>query len=142
MRDTLSPPMAHYQRRRMLYGRSEESAVTGDMLDGVRHGRSSVLVVRGEAGAGTSTQLDFATRSAGGLRILRVVGLESEVESGPRGHVGQHDVVDDVFDELAGDRVAGDEEAMPEHGLTEFAGDLHVHVRAHLPTGDASRERL
>jgi predicted ATP-dependent serine protease len=39
-----------------------------------------VLVVRGDAGVGKSALLDYVTKSARAMRVLRAVGVESEME--------------------------------------------------------------
>jgi len=64
----------------MLYGRCEELAVVARLLEGMRCGRAGVLVLRGEAGIGKTALLDAAAESAGGARVLRVAGAESEAE--------------------------------------------------------------
>jgi DNA-binding CsgD family transcriptional regulator/uncharacterized protein (DUF2267 family) len=50
-----------------------------EVIDAVRRGRSSVLVVRGPAGIGKTTLLEDAVRDAP-LRVLRARGVESEAE--------------------------------------------------------------
>jgi len=47
---------------------------------GRARGRSGALVVRGEAGAGKTALLRYAIESAAGLRVIRAVGVESEME--------------------------------------------------------------
>jgi hypothetical protein len=47
---------------------------------GVRSGRSAVLVVRREAGAGKTALLDYAVESVPELRTVRAAGVESEME--------------------------------------------------------------
>jgi predicted ATPase len=64
----------------MLLGRLPERAALSQLLDAARTGRSGVLVVRGEPGAGKTALLDWAVESAAGLRVVRVVGVESEME--------------------------------------------------------------
>lgn len=66
----------------VLIGRELEQAVLGGVLDSVRGGLSATLVLRGEAGIGKTSLLDWAIESAKDLREVRVVGIESEVELG------------------------------------------------------------
>jgi DNA-binding CsgD family transcriptional regulator len=63
-----------------LLGRVPERAVLGRLLAGVRAGRSGVLVLRGEAGVGRTALLEEAIGSAAGFRVVRVAGVESEME--------------------------------------------------------------
>jgi DNA-binding CsgD family transcriptional regulator len=64
----------------MLCGRRAECGVLDGLLEGVRGGRSAVLVVRGEAGVGKTALLDYAAKSAPDLRLVRAAGVESEME--------------------------------------------------------------
>jgi DNA-binding CsgD family transcriptional regulator len=64
----------------MLRGRRDECAVLDRLLDGARAGRSGALVLEGEAGVGKTALLDHAIASASDLRVLRAVGVESEME--------------------------------------------------------------
>ncbi len=63
-----------------LSGRRSECAVFETLLAGVRAGRSGVLMVRGEAGVGKTALLEHAVESASDVRVLRAVGVESEME--------------------------------------------------------------
>ena len=67
-------------RPRGLFGRRDECEVLGGLLEQVRDGRSAVLVVRGEAGAGKTALLDYAVQEAADLQVARAVGVESEME--------------------------------------------------------------
>ncbi len=64
----------------MLYGRNEQLAAIGRLLEGMRSGRAGVLVLRGEAGIGKTALLDAAEAEAAGAQVLRVTGVESEAE--------------------------------------------------------------
>src|ERR1700756_2191808 len=63
-----------------LSGRRAECAELDGLLDGARERRSGVLVVRGEAGVGKTALLEYAVASAPDLRVMRAVGVESEME--------------------------------------------------------------
>jgi AAA ATPase domain len=63
-----------------VVGRAAELESLGELLGGARKRRSGVLVVRGEAGIGKSVLLDFAAARAEGFNVMRVSGVESEVE--------------------------------------------------------------
>ena len=64
----------------MLLDRLPERAALGGLLEAARAGRSGVLVMRGEPGVGKTALLDWAVGSAAGLRVVRVAGVESEME--------------------------------------------------------------
>jgi DNA-binding CsgD family transcriptional regulator/tetratricopeptide (TPR) repeat protein len=64
----------------MLIGRERESARIEQVLDAARSQRSSSLVVKGEAGIGKSALLADAVERAGDMRVLRALGVESEVD--------------------------------------------------------------
>ena len=63
-----------------MVGRSAEQARINRLVADAKDGRSRSLVLRGEAGIGKTALLDYAERVAGGMRVLRVVGIESEAE--------------------------------------------------------------
>src|SRR5258708_11651590 len=63
-----------------LSGRCAERRELDRVLEGARERRSGVLVVRGEAGIGKTALLEYAMTSASDLRVLRAVGVESEME--------------------------------------------------------------
>jgi len=80
---TLSPSApADTVRGSRLYGRRAECQALDRLIAEVRAGQSSVLILRGEAGAGKTALLEYLTeRSMGsGCRMARVVGVESEME--------------------------------------------------------------
>ena len=64
----------------MLHDRCEEREALVRLLEGVRGGQSRVLVVSGEPGVGKTALLDSAISSASGFRVIRAVGVESEME--------------------------------------------------------------
>src|SRR4051794_5425634 len=64
----------------VLLGRAGERQVLDRLLDDVRGGRSAVLVIRGEAGAGKTALLHYCARQAAGFRVARIAGVESEME--------------------------------------------------------------
>src|SRR4051812_24396460 len=63
-----------------LRGRRSESAVLDALIAAVRDGQSRTLVVRGEPGVGKTALLDYAVGAASGMRVVRAVGVESEME--------------------------------------------------------------
>jgi hypothetical protein len=66
--------------QKTLIGRAVERATLGRLLNAVRGADSRVLVLRGEPGVGKTALLDDAIGSASDLRVLRAVGVESEME--------------------------------------------------------------
>ncbi len=64
----------------VLQDRREERVVLGRLLAAVRGGQSRVLVVSGEPGVGKTALLESAIASASGFRVMRTVGVESEME--------------------------------------------------------------
>jgi AAA ATPase domain len=66
--------------RGMLRGRSVECAELDRLLEAAHSGQSAVLVLRGEAGIGKTALLSYAAERAEGCRVLRAVGVESEME--------------------------------------------------------------
>ncbi|GAA1899295.1 helix-turn-helix transcriptional regulator [Asanoa iriomotensis] len=63
-----------------LYGRQDECAALDQLLDRVHAGGHAVLVLRGEAGEGKTALLDYVGDKAGDARIIRVTGVQSEME--------------------------------------------------------------
>jgi AAA ATPase domain len=64
----------------VLHDRRRECAAIDSLLGTARTGQSGVLVVRGEAGAGKSALLGYASEAAAGFRVARACGVESEME--------------------------------------------------------------
>ena len=83
----------------MLLDRLPERAALSELLDAARAGRSGVLVMGGEPGVGKTALLDWAIESAGGLRVARVAGVESEMELA---FAALHQLCAPMLDKLAG----------------------------------------
>ncbi|MBB5956325.1 DNA-binding CsgD family transcriptional regulator [Saccharothrix tamanrassetensis] len=64
----------------MILGRSVEQARIDGLLADARGGTGGALVIRGEAGIGKTALLDHAAVAGADLRVLRGVGIESEIE--------------------------------------------------------------
>jgi DNA-binding CsgD family transcriptional regulator len=64
----------------VLIGREPECARLDELIERARMGRSGALVIRGEAGIGKTSLLDYALRRATGMTVVRTVGIESEAE--------------------------------------------------------------
>jgi DNA-binding CsgD family transcriptional regulator len=62
----------------MLLGRDHEQQALVSLLAGARAGRSGVLAIVGEAGIGKSALLAYAAEQAGGMKVLRARGVQSE----------------------------------------------------------------
>ncbi len=67
------------------------------MLEEARGGRSGALVVRGDAGVGKSTLLEYAVSRAGEARVVRALGVETESEFA---YSGLHELVRPLLDRL------------------------------------------
>ncbi|GAA5185385.1 LuxR family transcriptional regulator [Rugosimonospora acidiphila] len=63
-----------------LRGRLRERDTLDRLLRDVRHGRSRVLVLRGEPGAGKTALLDYLSERAGACLVTRTAGVEPESE--------------------------------------------------------------
>lgn len=68
------------RKRAGLIGRGPECAALDQMIKAVRAGKSRVLLLHGEPGAGKSALLEHLESSATDLRVLRATGVESEME--------------------------------------------------------------
>lgn len=90
----------------MVQGRDEERDRLDRMLADARTGTSAALLIHGEAGIGKTALLEYAARSADGMRSLRVEGIESELELA---FGGLHQLllpVIDLIDQLPGPQAA------------------------------------
>jgi DNA-binding CsgD family transcriptional regulator len=65
---------------RVLRGRGAECEALSGLLAQARGGRGAALVVRGEAGVGKTALLDYLVKSAADLQVLRLAGVEWEME--------------------------------------------------------------
>ncbi|MFD0623974.1 AAA family ATPase [Streptomyces sanglieri] len=63
-----------------MQGRAKEQCHIRRMLADARRGESNCLLLHGEAGIGKTTLLDYAVAHAEGVSVLRVEGIESEME--------------------------------------------------------------
>jgi len=63
-----------------LRGRRDECSVLDRVIEGVRSGESRVLVLRGEPGVGKTALLNYLAGRASGCRVVRVAGVQSEME--------------------------------------------------------------
>src|ERR1700749_3428148 len=64
----------------MLPGRRRECAALDRLLETVRGGQSQGLVFPGEAGIGKSALLEYVQGAATGCRVVRALGVQSEME--------------------------------------------------------------
>jgi DNA-binding CsgD family transcriptional regulator len=62
--------------------RLEQRQALDQVLDAARDGLSAALVVRGEPGIGKTSLLDYSAGAAAGFRVIRIAGVESELELG------------------------------------------------------------
>src|SRR5215217_21430 len=64
----------------VLLGRAGEREAFDELLERLRSGQSSVLVVRGEAGVGKTALFHYCARQASGVRVAHIAGVEAEME--------------------------------------------------------------
>src|SRR6202012_6156748 len=64
----------------VFHGRRVEREALERLLAAVRGGQSRVLVVSGEPGVGKTALVESAIGSVSGFRVMRAVGVESEME--------------------------------------------------------------
>src|SRR5215211_1043936 len=81
----------------MLLGRAPECRRIETLVAGTAAGASGVLVLRGEPGIGKTALLEHAAQTAGSATVLRVRGVESEVEVA---FAGLHELLRPVLGEL------------------------------------------
>jgi len=81
-----------------LLGRHAECRVLDQLLERVRRSRSQVLVLRGEAGVGKTALVDYLMARGSGCRVVRVAGVESEMELA---FAGVHQLCSQMLDRLS-----------------------------------------
>jgi len=81
----------------MLRGRRDECAALAALLQRIRAGTGSVLVLRGEAGIGKTALLEFVAEQASGCRVARASGVQAEMELA---FAGLHHLCAPMFDGL------------------------------------------
>ena len=72
--------MSNDHRRRGFVGRGRDKRLLAELLDTVAHGRSGVLVVRGEPGVGKTALLTEVVEQHPDFRIIQISGAETEME--------------------------------------------------------------
>src|SRR5580658_6333188 len=82
-----------------LTDRDAERAVLNQFVAGVRAGVGQALVVRGEPGVGKTALLDDLAGRAGGCRVVRVAGVQSEMELA---YAGLHQLCGPMLDVAGG----------------------------------------
>jgi DNA-binding CsgD family transcriptional regulator len=80
-----------------LWGRRSECEVLDRLLDELRAGTSSVLVLRGEAGIGKTALLEYLLDRSSGCRVALAAGVESEMELA---YAGLHQLCAPMLDGL------------------------------------------
>jgi DNA-binding CsgD family transcriptional regulator len=83
----------------LLRGRRGECELLDGLLRRVAVGESSVLVLRGEAGIGKSALIEHVAEQASGCRIVRAVGVQSEMELA---YAGLHQLCAGMLDGVDG----------------------------------------
>jgi DNA-binding CsgD family transcriptional regulator len=113
--------MAIHSRRpgrvAQVVGRSSELSVLDRLIDAVRAGQSRVLVVSGEPGVGKTALLDYLAGRAGGCRVERAAGVQSEMELA---FAGLHQLCAPVLDRL--DRLPGPQQEALRTAFGQSAG--------------------
>ena len=84
--------------RPLLRGRRDECELLDRQLQGLAAGRSSVQLLRGEAGVGKTALLEYVAEQASGYRVMRVVGVQSEMELA---YAGLHQLCAGLLEGLA-----------------------------------------
>ena len=80
-----------------MRGRTDECALLDEFVSAIRLGESRSLVLRGEAGIGKTALLEYLVASASELKVVRAVGVESEMELA---YASLHRLCAPLFDRL------------------------------------------
>ncbi len=104
------------QRLPAFRDRTSERERLDRLLDSVRSGRSSVLVLRGEAGVGKTALLRYAAGRASGFSRAEIAGVEAEMELP---FAGLHQLCGPMLDGL---------DAIPEHQRSALSVALGLSV--------------
>ncbi len=86
-------------RASRLTDRRGECGLLDQLIDAVRAGESRVLVLRGESGVGKTALLDYLADRAAKCQVVRVVGVQSEMELA---FAGLHQLCAPMLDHLEG----------------------------------------
>jgi DNA-binding CsgD family transcriptional regulator len=90
-------PFPSRARGARLRGRSSELSQLTDLIAAVQAGESRVLVLRGEPGVGKTALLDELAGLAQDCRVVRVAGVQSEIELA---FAGLHQLLAPMLDQL------------------------------------------
>src|ERR1700733_6392658 len=122
------------------FDRLEECTSLERLLDDVRGNRSATLVIRGEAGIGKTRLLEYAAAHAVDARVMRAVGVESEMELAV---AGMHQLTVPVLD--GGERLPGPQRAALQTAFGLVSGPAPDHFFVGLAAltllSDVARER-
>ena len=99
-----------------LCGRADECGLLDGVVADVRRGESRSLVLRGEAGIGKTALLEYLIESASDMRVLRAMGVESEMELA---YASLHQLCAPLLDHLEGLPAPQREALRVVFGLTE-----------------------
>ena len=80
-----------------MLGRDSERALLDGLVAAIWEAESRSLVLRGEAGVGKTALLEYLVDGAGDVRVLRAVGVESEMELA---YAGLHQLCGPLLDRL------------------------------------------
>ncbi|GAA1377293.1 ATP-binding protein [Catellatospora chokoriensis] len=80
-----------------LYGRRAECDMLDRLLEDVQAGRHAVLVLRGEPGEGKTALLDYMADKAANSRVIRISGVQPEMELA---YAGLHQLCMSMLDHI------------------------------------------